>query len=277
MPELPEVETVTQGIRTKLINKKINKIKVYRRDLRFSIDPKFEKKVIDAKINNVSRRAKYILIHLDNDITIIIHLGMSGRIAIDNLNKDEKTFKHTHLEFIVSNRKKLKFIDPRRFGSVLICQTKNLFQHKLLRNLAPEPLSSEFCENYLLNSLKFRKTNIKSIIMNQLVVVGVGNIYASESLYKAKIKPNRVAKSLTYEECNRLVKSIKKVLKRSIKLGGSSINNYSLVDGNLGFFQREFDVYGRVGKLCRKKTCKSRILRIVIGQRSSFYCNKCQK
>ncbi len=277
MPELPEVETVTQGIRTELINKKIKRVSVYRRDLRFTMDLKFEKKVIGTKINKVSRRAKYILIQLDNNITLIIHLGMSGRIAIENLNNNGRIFKHTHLEFITSNKKKLKFIDPRRFGSILICQTNNLYKHKLLKNLAPEPLSSEFCKNYLLNSLKSRKTNIKSIIMNQLVVVGVGNIYASESLYKAKIKPNRVAKSLTSVECDRLVKSIKKVLKRSIKLGGSSINDYSLVDGNLGFFQREFEVYGRDGKFCRKKTCKSRILRIVIGQRSSFYCNKCQK
>jgi formamidopyrimidine-DNA glycosylase len=277
MPELPEVETVTQGIRTKLINKKIKRVSVYRRDLRFTMDPKFEKKVVGAKINNVSRRAKYILIQLDNNLTLIIHLGMSGRIAIESLNNNERIFKHTHLELTTSNKKKLKFIDPRRFGSILICQTSDLYKHKLLKNLAPEPLSSEFCKNYLLNSLKFRKTNIKSIIMNQLVVVGVGNIYASESLYKAKIKPNRIAKSLTTAECDRLVKSIKKVLKRSIKLGGSSINDYSLVDGKLGFFQREFDVYGRDGKFCRKKTCKSRILRIVIGQRSSFYCNKCQK
>jgi formamidopyrimidine-DNA glycosylase len=241
------------------------------------MDPKFEKKVIGAKINKVSRRAKYILIQLDNNITLIIHLGMSGRIAIENLNNNERIFKHTHLEFITSNKKKLKFIDPRRFGSILICQTNSLYKHKLLKNLAPEPLSPEFCKNYLLNSIKFRKTNIKSIIMNQLVVVGVGNIYASESLYKAKIKPNRIANSLSSADCERLVKSIKKVLKRSIKLGGSSINDYSLVDGNLGFFQREFEVYGREGKFCRKKTCKSRILRIVIGQRSSFYCNKCQK
>ena len=277
MPELPEVETVTQGIRTKLINQAVTQISVYRRDLRFSVDPEFERKVIGAKIDNVSRRAKYILIQLDNNVTLIIHLGMSGRIAIDNLNNNERIFKHTHLEFTTSNKKKLKFIDPRRFGSILICQTNNLYKHKLLKNLAPEPLSPEFCKNYLLNSIKFRKTNIKSIIMNQLVVVGVGNIYASESLYKAKIKPNRIAKSLTEAECDRLVKSIKKVLRRSIKLGGSSINDYSLVDGNLGFFQREFEVYGRDGKFCRKKTCKSRILRIVIGQRSSFYCNKCQK
>ena len=241
------------------------------------MDPKFEEKVIGTKIKNVSRRAKYILIHLDNDISIIIHLGMSGRVAIENINKDEIIFRHTHLELITSNKKKLKFIDPRRFGSILICQSKNLYKHKLLRYLAPEPLSSEFCKNYLLNSLKFRKTNIKSIVMNQLVVVGVGNIYASESLYKAKIKPNRIAKSLTSEECDRLVKSIKKVLKRSIKLGGSSINDYSLVDGNLGFFQREFDVYGREGKFCRKKTCQSRIIRIIIAKRSSFYCDNCQK
>ena len=132
MPELPEVETVTQGIRTNLINKKIKQVTVYRRDLRFSMDPKFEKKVIGAKIYNVSRRAKYILIQLDNNITLIIHLGMSGRIAIENLNNNERIFKHTHLEFITSNKKKLKYIDPRRFGSILLCQTNKLCKHKLL-------------------------------------------------------------------------------------------------------------------------------------------------
>ena len=171
----------------------------------------------------------------------------------------------------------MKFIDPRRFGSVLLHETNNLNTHKLIKNLAPEPLTKEFNATYLFKVLKGRSANIKSIIMNQFIVVGVGNIYASESLYKAKIRPGRQAKSLSLTECVLLAKSIKKVLKRSIKLGGSSINDYSLVDGNLGFFQSEFEVYGKEGKICRKKTCHSKILRIVIAQRSSFYCSKCQK
>ena len=277
MPELPEVETVTQGIRSKLLNKKIKKIIVFRRDLRFRIDDRFEKRVVCAKIINVSRRAKYILISLDNNLSIIIHLGMSGRIVLESLNKEEKFFKHTHLVFLTSNRKKLKFVDPRRFGSVMLHRTDSLNSHRLIKNLAPEPLSNEFNKNYLKKAINFRSANIKSIIMNQFIVVGVGNIYASESLYKAQIRPNRRANTLSLNDCDLLVKSIKKVLKRSIKLGGSSINDYTLVDGNLGFFQREFEVYGRGGKFCRKKTCKSRIIRIIIAQRSSFYCSKCQK
>ena len=277
MPELPEVETVTQGIRTKLLNEKIKKVIVFRRDLRFRMDERFEKKIICTKIINVSRRAKYILISLDNNLSIIIHLGMSGRIVLESQNKEEKNFKHTHLELFISNKKKLKFVDPRRFGSVLIHQTDSLNSHRLIKNLAPEPLSNKFNKNYLKKAINFRSANIKSIIMNQFLVVGVGNIYASESLYKAQIRPNRRAKTLSLNDCDLLVKSIKKVLKRSIKLGGSSINDYTLVDGNLGFFQREFEVYGRDGKLCRKKTCKSRIIRIIIAQRSSFYCSKCQK
>ena len=277
MPELPEVETVSQGIKSKLLNHKINKVLVKRRDLRFKMDLKLEQKILNAKIDDVCRRAKYILMHLNNGLTIIIHLGMSGRIAIDSLNSNDKKFKHTHLEIFTSNKKKMKFIDPRRFGSVLICKTENLNEHKLIKNLAPEPLTNSFNKSYLFSALKARSADIKSIIMNQFIVVGVGNIYASESLYKAKIKPNRQAKSLSPDECDRLVKSIKKVLKRSIKLGGSSINDYSLVDGNLGFFQREFEVYGKEGKFCRKKTCHSKILRIVIAQRSSFYCDNCQK
>ena len=277
MPELPEVETVSQGIKSKLLNHKISKVIVKRRDLRFRMDTKLEQKITNTKINSVSRRAKYILINLDNGLTVIIHLGMSGRIVVEDLKSSKNIFKHTHLEIITTGKKKMKFIDPRRFGSVLLHETNNLNTHKLIKNLAPEPLTKEFNATYLFKALKGRSANIKSIIMNQFIVVGVGNIYASESLYKAKIRPVRQAKSLSLTECVLLAKSIKKVLKRSIKLGGSSINDYSLVDGNLGFFQSEFEVYGKEGKICRKKTCHSKILRIVIAQRSSFYCSKCQK
>ena len=277
MPELPEVETVSQGIKSKLLNHKISKVIVKRRDLRFRMDTKLEQKITNTKINSVSRRAKYILINLDNGLTVIIHLGMSGRIVVEDLKSSKNIFKHTHLEIITTGKKKMKFIDPRRFGSVLLHETNNLNTHKLIKNLAPEPLTKEFNATYLFKALKGRSANIKSIIMNQFIVVGVGNIYASESLYKAKIRPGRQAKSLSLTESALLAKSIKKVLKRSIKLGGSSINDYSLVDGNLGFFQREFEVYGKEGKICRKKTCHSKILRIVIAQRSSFYCSKCQK
>lgn len=277
MPELPEVETVSQGIKSKLLNHKISKVIVKRRDLRFRMDTKLEQKITNTKINSVSRRAKYILINLDNGLTVIIHLGMSGRIVVEDLKSSKNIFKHTHLEIITTGKKKMKFIDPRRFGSVLLHETNNLNTHKLIKNLAPEPLTKEFNATYLFKALKGRSANIKSIIMNQFIVVGVGNIYASESLYKAKIRPGRQAKSLSLTECVLLAKSIKKVLKRSIKLGGSSINDYSLVDGNLGFFQSEFEVYGKEGKICRKKTCHSKILRIVIAQRSSFYCSECQK
>ena len=277
MPELPEVETVSQGIKSKLLNHKISKVIVKRRDLRFRMDTKLEQKITNTKINSVSRRAKYILINLDNGLTVIIHLGMSGRIVVEDLKSSKNIFKHTHLEIITTGKKKMKFIDPRRFGSVLLHETNNLNTHKLIKNLAPEPLTKEFNATYLFKALKGRSANIKSIIMNQFIVGGVGNIYASESLYKAKIRPGRQAKSLSLTECVLLAKSIIKVLKRSIKLGGSSINDYSLVDGNLGFFQREFEVYGKEGKICRKKTCHSKILRIVIAQRSSFYCSKCQK
>jgi formamidopyrimidine-DNA glycosylase len=276
MPELPEVETVSQGIKSKLLNHKISKVIVKRRDLRFRMDTKLEQKITNTKINSVSRRAKYILINLDNGLTVIIHLGMSGRIVVEDLKSSKNIFKHTHLEIITTGKKKMKFIDPRRFGSVLLHETNNLNTHKLIKNLAPEPLTKEFNATYLFKALKGRSANIKSIIMNQFIVVGVGNIYASESLYKAKIRPGRQAKSLSLTECVLLAKSIKKVLKRSIKLGGSSINDYSLVDGNLGYFQSEFEVYGKEGKICRKKTCHSKILRIVIAQRSSFYCSKCQ-
>ena len=207
MPELPEVETVSQGIKSKLLNHKISKVIVKRRDLRFRMDTKLEQKITNTKINSVSRRAKYILINLDNGLTVIIHLGMSGRIVVEDLKSSKNIFKHTHLEIITTGKKKMKFIDPRRFGSVLLHETNNLNTHKLIKNLAPEPLTKEFNATYLFKALKGRSANIKSIIMNQFIVVGVGNIYASESLYKAKIRPGRQAKSLSLTECVLLAKS----------------------------------------------------------------------
>ena len=170
-----------------------------------------------------------------------------------------------------------KFIDPRRFGCILLFDTKAISKNRLFSYLGPEPLSKQFNPNYLERSCQNKKASIKSVIMNQSIVVGIGNIYASESLFRSGINPKRIAFDITHDQCVQLVKNIKFVLNRAIKLGGSSINDYSMVDGMLGYFQNEHKVYEREGKNCSKKTCNGRILRIVIAQRSTYYCSQCQK
>ena len=276
MPELPEVETVIRGIRTRLLNQTINKCELSSKKLRYPLTRNFKKSILFTKVINISRRAKYILINLNNDKTIIIHLGMSGRIILSSNNKNLK-FKHTHMTLYFKNNIVAKFIDPRRFGCLLVIDTEDIFQNKLFINLGPEPLSRNFNPLYLKRACQNKKTTIKSLIMNQSVVVGVGNIYASESLFLSGINPGKKAFLITFDQCNKLVRNIKFILNRAIKLGGTSINDYSMVNGMLGYFQNELKVYEREGKNCIKKTCNGRILRIVIAQRSTYYCSHCQK
>ncbi len=276
MPELPEVETVIRGINTRLLNQTINKCDLSSKKLRYPLTRNFKNSVIFTKVISISRRAKYILINLNNNKTIIIHLGMSGRIILTSNNKNLK-FKHTHMTLYFTNNIIAKFIDPRRFGCLLIIDTRDIFQNRLFKHLGPEPLSKNFNPSYLLNSCQNRKSTIKSIIMNQSIVVGVGNIYASESLFLSGINPVKRGSIITFDQCIELVRNIKFILNRAIKLGGSSINDYSMVNGMLGYFQNELKVYDREGENCIKKTCNGRILRIVISQRSTFYCSQCQK
>ena len=276
MPELPEVETVIRGISTRLLNQTINKCELSSKKLRYPLTRNFKKSILFTKVKNISRRAKYILINLNNDKTIIIHLGMSGRIILTSNNRNLK-FKHTHMTLYFTNNIVAKFIDPRRFGCLLVIDTKDIFQNKLFKHLGPEPLSRNFNPPYLQRSCKNKKTTIKSIIMNQSVVVGIGNIYASESLFRSGINPGKKASLITFDQCNELVRNIKLILNRAIKLGGTSINDYSMVNGMLGYFQNELKVYEREDKNCIKKTCNGRILRIVISQRSTYYCSRCQK
>ena len=276
MPELPEVETVIRGISSGILGQTINKCELSIKKLRYPITRNFKKIILSTKVISISRRAKYILINLSNNKTIIIHLGMSGRIILTSNNENSK-FKHTHMTLYFQNNLIAKFIDPRRFGCILLCNTKAIGKNKLFIHLGPEPLSKQFNPNYLERSCQNKKASIKSLIMNQSIVVGIGNIYASESLFLSGINPKRKAFEITYDQCIQLVKNIKFVLNRAIKLGGSSINDHSMVDGMLGYFQNEHKVYEREGKNCSKKTCNGRILRIVIAQRSTYYCSQCQK
>ena len=276
MPELPEVETVIKGIEPKIIRNEIIDFKKYSPKLRYRIEGNIRNKIIRKFVKSIYRRAKYIIIVLEDNQTIVIHLGMSGRIIISN-SEDRIITKHTHFLISFSNEVDLIYIDPRRFGLIKVIPSNFLFKSKLFRHLGVEPLDRTFNRKYLKMICENKKSPIKSTIMNQKYIVGVGNIYASESLYLAKVNPIKESRLLTTEECNLIVKYIKKVLNKSIKLGGSSINDYAMVSGKLGDYQNKLVVYGREGSICRKRSCKSKILRIVIAQRSTFYCPVCQK
>ena len=276
MPELPEVETVINGIKPRILNQNIKDCILYTKKLRYLVTRKFKNNIIDANVKSVERRAKYILINLNNHRTIIIHLGMSGRIIITSDN-DDNELKHTHLLIYFSNNLVLKFIDPRRFGSLSLIRTESVKKYKFFNHLGIEPLLLTFNGKYLFDRCNARKATIKSIIMNQTIVVGVGNIYASEALHASSINPLLKGLEIKLNQCNLLSRSIKATLKKSIKLGGSSINDYVMINGKLGNYQNSLKAYDREGKNCLKRTCNGKILRIIVSQRSTFYCSHCQK
>ncbi len=275
MPELPEVQTVVNGIKSKIKNHKVLKLKKYINKLRYPIQKDLSSKVKDCKVLTVFRRAKYIIINLSNNKSLVLHLGMSGRIIIVKNNK--KIYKHTHICIFFDKNIVLQFIDPRRFGNIFVTETPLLKNNKLFKNLGVEPLSEQFNFKYLSKLVKGKKTSIKNIIMNQKYIVGVGNIYASEALFLSGINPSNIGNSITKPNSIKLVNAIKFVLREAIKLGGSSINDHTMISGKMGYFQNKLKVYEREGLKCRKRTCQSPIIRIVIAQRSTFYCARCQK
>ena len=271
MPELPEVEVTRQGL-IPLLKKTIIKVDVRNYSLRWPIDNNLEKILKGQKLLQLERRAKYILAKFTNG-TLIIHLGMSGRLCIMPLNSQVK--KHDHVDFTFGNDGPiLRYTDPRRFGSILWTKN-NPMDHKLLCKLGPEPLNQKFNDEYLYQILRGRQQYIKSVIMDSSIVVGIGNIYASEALFYAGIKPQRRAHKLSKRETHILVKYIKEVINNAIKKGGSTMSDFFDVNGENGYFQNEHKVYGREGLSCF--ICQSIIKQKRIGQRSSFFCSKCQK
>ena len=272
MPELPEVQTTVDGIKPYLLNKKITACSVSVKKLRWELQKDLAKKIINVKILEITRRAKYIIISGEN-FYLTIHLGMTGTLRI--ASKKDPRMKHDHFEIQLSSNKILRFNDPRKFGMIFYSLESPILSHRLLINLGPEPLGKYFNKEYLFLKTRNRNVAIKSLLMNANIVVGIGNIYASESLFLSGIKPSKISKKLTKKNCSDLVNSIKKVLKEAIKKGGSSINDYINVDGKSGYFQFDFKVYGRTSQPCH--ICQSDILQVKINQRSSFYCKNCQK
>ena len=286
MPELPEVEVTRRTLLKFIENKVIKNIKINNPNLRFKIPANFKKNVTGQKIIKVLRRSKYILIYLKNDYVMIAHLGMSGKFLIkNNYSKDflktsyysnEFSSKHNHLEFFFSNNLKVIYNDPRRFGFFLLDKISKLDVNKFLSKLGPEPLGKDLKKDYLILKTKATQRTIKTLLMDQRFISGIGNIYANEILFLAKIMPNKISSKLSLVDIGRLHPSISKVLKRALKLGGSSIKDFKSSVGEKGRFQNEFKVYDREDLKCLRAGCSGLIARVVSQGRASFFCDECQ-
>lgn len=269
MPELPEVETSRRGIEPHLVGNTIQYVLVRNSRLRWPVSEQIEK-IYEQRVLSVKRRAKYLLIELENG-WIVIHLGMSGSLRI--LLEEQPEQKHDHVDVVLRDGKVLRYTDPRRFGAWL--WTNSLDECSVLANLGPEPLTDEFNSDYLYQKSRSRKTAIKSWIMDNKIVVGVGNIYANEALFAARIHPERAASSLSKTEVVTLVATIKRILAQAIEQGGTTLKDFLQSDGKPGYFAQELFVYGKKGELCPH--CGHKIETVKIGQRTTFYCPDCQK
>ncbi len=277
MPELPEVEIVCKGLIPAMMSRKIVKIVQNRKNLRIDFPEDFSNRVKGSKVINVRRRAKYVLIELDNNQIIVIHLGMSGVLKVIPCDDEYKPVKHDHMIIILDDGGKVVLNDPRRFGLVMLLNNEELEVHKSFSSMGPEPFSNEFNSAYLYESLQKRQGVIKSALLDQSLVAGLGNIYVCEVLYQCGISPKRISNKVTIDECNLLVISIRDILNKAIKAGGSSLKDYRHTDGDLGYFQHQFAVYGKEGEKCPECDCNFSIKKINQSGRSSFYCSKRQK
>jgi len=273
MPELPEVETICLGLRSNILNKLITDAgRLTSFNLRRAIPIGIESKLTSARILDITRRAKYIQIFLSNQYVLLIHLGMTGKLLLKTQNYEPQ--KHDHFIINLDDGQKIIYNDPRRFGLIDICAKENLPNLTLFKNLGIEPFSSAFTPEYFAKILRVKKQPIKLSLMDNANIVGVGNIYAAESLFLSGISPLRAADSLSMTEITNLHAKILHVLNDSIKKGGSTLKDYAAVNGEKGYFQNSFNVYGREGRACL--ACQSNIIKINQGGRSSFYCLACQ-
>ena len=283
MPELPEVETVKAGIAPAMTGQIITQADVNRPDLRWPFPDGMAERLTGKTVTALRRRSKYILMDVDRNETVLFHLGMSGRMLISGdplgqfLQDHPIREKHDHVVFHMANGARITFNDPRRFGFMDLVHTAAAENHKMLVNLGPEPLGNSFNERYLIDTLKHKKTPIKSALLDQRVVAGLGNIYVCEALYRAHISPKRKARQLSSARIAALVPITRQVLTDAINAGGSSLRDFRQADGELGYFQHSFDVYDRENELCSTPECEARIVRITQSGRSSFYCPRCQR
>lgn len=291
MPELPEVETVRLGLAPVFEGHRLTCVKTNRRDLRIPFPEGFERRLTGRRVFKLGRRAKYLLAELEGDETLVMHLGMSGRMSVYAEGKTRKLGQyvydaapadaghglHDHVIIETDAPARVVFTDHRRFGLMTIVGTEALSSHRLFKDLGVEPLSNDFNGDYMTKVLKGKKTSIKAALLDQRVIAGIGNIYACEALFRAGVSPKRKAASVSAEKREALVAAIKAVLADAIKAGGSSLRDHKRVDGELGAFQHHFAVYDREGKPCSGRGCRGTVKRIVQGGRSTFYCPGCQR
>lgn len=270
MPELPEVETTLKGVSPWTVGERITAIKVHNASLRWPI-PEAVKTLEGLTVEAVYRRAKYLLFELSDGQHLMIHLGMSGVIRV--VSKQAELLKHDHFEMYLANQRVMRLNDPRRFGCVLLVG-KEPNKHVLLEKLGPEPLTAAFDGQWLKTLSKDKKGPVKNFIMNNHVVVGVGNIYAAEALFLSGIHPKRAARNISLKRYEKLAENIKKVLSQAITAGGTTLNDFKNTDGKPGYFKQELNVYGRAGAPCVQ--CGRAIKNLVIGQRASCFCGSCQ-
>jgi formamidopyrimidine-DNA glycosylase len=271
MPELPEVETTRRGLEPHVTGRRIVALAVRQPRLRWRVPDDLPAQLAGQRITGTARRAKYLLIGLESG-TLIVHLGMSGSLRV--LAADTPRLTHDHYELLLDSGAVVRFNDPRRFGS-LHYTSADPRGHPLLARLAPEPLEPEFDADYLWRITRRRRASIKQVLMNSRLVVGVGNIYASEALFRARIRPRRRAQTLSREEAKRLVRSVRSVLSMAIKVGGTTLRDYVGADGRPGYFRQKLYVYERAGQACR--VCGTPVRQLTQQGRSTYYCPSCQQ
>jgi formamidopyrimidine-DNA glycosylase len=283
MPELPEVETVRRGLLPVMEGELIARAEVNRPDLRWPLPERMADRLTGRRVTALRRRSKYILADLDSGETLLVHLGMSGRMLISGAqlgtfyHEHPAPQKHDHVVLHMQGGARITFNDARRFGAMDLMPTGASDQHMLLKDLGPEPFGNDFNEPYLAGRLKGRKTPIKAALLDQRIVAGLGNIYVAETLYRARISPLRLAGDLKPRQVQTLVPTIREVLAEAIEAGGSSLRDFRQANGELGYFSKHFQVYDREGDPCETPGCKGTITRTVQSGRSSFWCPSCQR
>ena len=289
MPELPEVEVVKRSLERNILNSIIKKVKIKDANLRYKVDKIGLSKLIGKKIIKIERRSKFLIFEIGKTYRLLVHLGMTGKFFLTD-NKDnkfktsfyyflnyKKDQKHDRVIFVLNNKQKLIYNDVRKFGFIKIYSSNSITKSQHLTHLGPEPLEKNWNFSYLKKYVFRKERSIKNILMDQKCVSGLGNIYVNEILFLSRIKPVRQATKLKNLEIEKIIKFSKKILKNSIKLGGSTIKDFSSENGKKGVFQQHLKIYGRKGKKCSNVDCNTTVVRIVISNRATFFCKKCQK
>ena len=287
MPELPEVETVRRGLAPALVGARLVRVEARRPDLRFPLPEGFVQRLTGARIERLDRRAKYLLAALDRDETLVMHLGMSGRFEIsgraDARRPGDFAYaaaadpRHEHVVFETDAGARVTYSDPRRFGYMALVPTEALERHPWFAGLGPEPLSAAFSGRHLARAFAGRRQSLKTLIADQRIVAGLGNIYVCEALFRARLSPLAPGGEASASELGRLAGTVKRVLGEAIEAGGSTLRDYAAADGALGYFQHRFQVYGREGEACTRPGCGGTIARVVQSGRSTFFCPACQR